>query len=406
MSSQLEQAGFNLLRALSKHADIIMQAYLSGHVNDLEYDSNVIEKLIELGVLWRPEPGEDLRLRSTVRALLENSLRDERNRQLDTNIGSKLAAITTVTNHYKESIHHQAFSDAEVYLEDLSEQVYTLVDSLKSSVRNLWRRIHNEFGYVASLSAKIRENELAQSQLTQMRQQLEMFQFDELTQLAGNSRELRRLLVVQLQRSHSEIGQELSLAQAKLIDLLGKFREYLHRSQLLKGFVLHQQQKPDYKVNDYSEQAKIPALFNQSKPIIKPASIDVNNLEHELVYVDLVSHLKQVRHNQSFNQKLRQGQEFTLQDIESIDIESDGLKEAVESYFCQVIDSGQLMSALDYHQQESLDFDREVWVYGVINGFGGLNQDEQEFFELDPIGHPHPMFDGNFIIEDVEIGLR
>ena len=162
----MQVAGVKFLKALAKHSDVIMKAYLSGRVNELDVDAKTLDKLIELGVLWRPEPEQDLRLRSVVRSLLENSLRDERNRQIDANIGSKVSAITTIASHYKEALHNQNYSESEVYMEDLTEQVYSLVDNLKSSVRNLWRRIHNEFGYVASINAKIRENELAQTQLT------------------------------------------------------------------------------------------------------------------------------------------------------------------------------------------------------------------------------------------------
>lgn len=405
MSQPLHIAGVKFLKALAKHSDIIMQAYLSGRVNELDHNSATLDKLIELGVLWRPEPSEDLRLRSSIRSLLENNLRDERNRQLDANVGSKLAAIKTITSHYKEALHHQNYTESEVYMEDLTEQVYGLVDSLKSNVRNLWRRIHNEFGYVGSINAKIRENELAQSQLTDMRKQLEMFQFDELADIAGSSRELRRLLVVHLQRCHSEISQELSIAQSKLIDLLGKFREYLHRSQLLKGFVLHCQQKPDYQVKNYAELNTVPALFNQAQAILKPASIDVNNIEHERLFADIVSHLKQVRHSKG-NKNERGSQSFNVNDIEQVDIESDELKLTVEQYFCQVIDSGNRLSALEFHQQHELDLDQEEWIYGVINGFQGLSLEEQDFFEVGTSGHVHPLFNGNYIIEDVELGLR
>ncbi len=406
MSHPLQIAGVKFLKALAKHSDVIMKAYLSGRVNELDVDAKVLEKLVELGVLWRPEPEQDLRLRSVVRGLLENSLRDERNRQIDANIGSKVAAITTIANHYKEALHQQNYAESEVYMEDLTEQIYGLVDNLKSSVRNLWRRIHNEFGYVASINAKIRENELAQSQLTEMRQQLEMFEFDELALLAGNSRELRRLLVVQLQKSHSEISQELTLAQAKLIDLLGKFREYLQRSQLLKGFVLHYQQKLDFQIKDYAARHNVPSLFNIAPAMIKPANIDVSNIEHEQTFATIVSNIKQVKHSLGDNKTKRQGQSFDVNDIDSIDIESDTIKLAIEDYFCQIMDTGERMSALEYHQSKELDIDSEQWIYGVISGYQGLTVEEQEFFEIDTLGHPHPIFNGNYIIEDVELGFR
>lgn len=406
MTQPLQVAGVKFLKALAIHSDVIMKAYLSGRVSELDFDVKILDKLIELGVLWRPEPGEDLRLRSAIRSLLENNLRDERNRQLDANIGGKLAAIKTITSHYKEALHHQNYAESEVYIEDLTEQVYGLVDSLKSNVRNLWRRIHNEFGYVVSINAKIRENELAQSQLTEMRKQLQMFQFDELANLAGTSRELRRLLVVQLQRSHTEISQELSIAQSKLIDLLGKFREYLDRSQLLKGFVLHVQQKPDFQVSDYTKKHNVAALFNQARPILKPAYIDPSNIAHEQLFANIVSHLKQVRHITLENKEQRQSQSFAVNDIEQIDIESNAIKVQVEKYFCQIIDSAEPISALEYHNDNQLDIDQEVWIYGVINGYQGLSLDEQDFFEIATHGHIDAQFSGNFIIEDVNLGLR
>ncbi len=406
MSQPLHTSGVKFLKVLAKHADLIMTAYLSGRINELDFDSKTLEKLIEHGILWRPEPGEDLRLRSSVRTLLEQNLRDERNRQLDANVGSKLATIKTITSHYKEALHHHNYAESEVYMEDLTEHVYGLVDSMKSNVRNLWRRIHNEFGYVGSIHAKIRENELAQTQLTEMRQQLEMFHFDELAQLAGSARELRRLLVVHLQRSHSEISQELSLAQSKLIDLLGKFREYLDRSQMLKGFILHHQQYPDYQVNDYSQLHNVPALFKQSKAILKPAAIDVNNAEHEQLLGQMVSQIKQIRHQKSEKSDPRKAQSFSLDDIEQVDIISNEIKQAVDDYFCQIIDTGTIESALEFQQKQQLDIDSEVWIYSVINGFYSLTLEEQDFFEVQTHGHVHHEFNGNYIIEDVSLGLR
>ncbi|MEP7766317.1 hypothetical protein, partial [Sanguibacter sp. 26GB23] len=81
--------------------------------------------------------------------------------------------------------------------------------------------------------------------------QLEMFRFDELSELAGSNRELRHLLVVILQHSFSKVIQELSIVQARLLELIGRFREFKGRTQLLKGFLLHMEQKPDFRPVNY-----------------------------------------------------------------------------------------------------------------------------------------------------------
>ncbi|MGZ0788018.1 phosphoenolpyruvate carboxylase, partial [Pseudomonas saponiphila] len=87
MSSNLHQAGVKLLKQLGRHADIIMDTYLAGSLNEDAHDPSVVEKLKQAGILWRPEPDQELRLKRSVRALLEEGLSDERNRQIDSNVG-------------------------------------------------------------------------------------------------------------------------------------------------------------------------------------------------------------------------------------------------------------------------------------------------------------------------------
>ncbi|MFB8829557.1 hypothetical protein ACE0DR_09805 [Azotobacter sp. CWF10] len=102
MSGNLHQAGVRFLRLLGRHAEPIMDAYLAGSVADQALEPAVEERLVKEGILYRPEPGADLHLRRAVRALLEEALRDDRNRQIDANTGSALATFKTLAAHYKE----------------------------------------------------------------------------------------------------------------------------------------------------------------------------------------------------------------------------------------------------------------------------------------------------------------
>ena len=69
-------------------------------------------------------------------------------------------------------------------------------------------------------------------------------------------------------------------------------------------------------------------------------------------------------------------------------------------------DSGKTITALDYLTQQQLEFDTEAWLYQVIGGYQGLPEEERQYFDIDVTGKPHPVYSGNFIIEDVELGLR
>ncbi|QIR13540.1 phosphoenolpyruvate carboxylase [Shewanella aestuarii] len=405
MSSNLHQAGVKLLKQIGRHADVIMDAYLAGSVSESSHDPAVIEKLKKSGILWRPEPDQSLRLKRSVRALLEEGLSDERNRQIDSNVGSALATIKTLADHYKEARHNVDYSAAEAYLADLSEHVYSFTDSLRYSIRVLWGRINNEFGYVGTINAKIRENELAQSQVTELLNGLEMFQFSELGEIAGDIRELRRLLITSLQETLSHCTQELSVVQGRLLELLGRFRQIQGRTRLLKGWLLHTDLHPDYQVENHVAHNKVPALFNFAQAILAPASVDVHNTSHELALMAMVAQIKSISRDERVSIERDTNVTFEMAEVEDFDVPDNPLKVAVDEYFCAVIDSGLRQSALEYLNEQQLDWDSESWIYQVIGGYEALPLEHKQYFELEPIGKPHPIYTGNFIVTDVELWL-
>ena len=406
MSQALMQAGARLFNALSRHHDLIMQAYLKGEVDEAQASPKVLDQLVQLGVLWRPDVHSALRLKSAVRNLLEGSLQDERNRTLNANIGAALASLKTLAEHYKEALHYSRYSDAQAHMSELTEHVYQLTESLGNSVRVMFSRINNEFGYVASVDAKIRENELAQSQVSELLQQLECFQFDELSEVAGSQRELRHLLVVALQQSFSDGAQELAVAQARLLDLLGRFREFQGRTRLLKGFLLHTEQHPDFAPSEYPALSQVPVLFNQACSLLSSAAADVNQIEHESDYQQLVSSLTHWQRRSQNAEVNTEAADIDVSEQSTVALEKGEIQQAVESYFCKVIDTGQACSALEYYQQQQLGFDSEVWLYQVIGGYQALNETDKSFFALDTEGQAHALFTGNYYIHDVTLGLR
>lgn len=406
MSQPLIQAGTKLLNALSRHSELIMQAYINGVVDEKEHSKKVLDQLVQLGVLWRPDPQSRLRLKNAVRSLLEGSLQDERSRNIDANIGASIASLKTLAEHYKEALHYQRYAESQAHMSDLTEHVYQLTESLGNSVRLLFGRINNEFGYVSSVEAKIRENELAQEQVSELLNQLEFFRFDELSEVAGSNRELRHLLVVSLQQSFAKAIQELSVVQAKLLDLLGRFREFQGRTRLLKGYLLHVEQQPDFAPSNYTTMTKVPALFNQAAPCIGQAHADLNRIEHEEILQDIVNSLTDIHTRTPQVEKAKAASEISVDEQSSVDLTKEPIRQAVEGYFCEVIDNGQPLSALDYFEREALDFDPEVWIYQIIGDYQALDDNDKQYFAIDTNGQPHPVFNGNFLINDLTLGLR
>ena len=404
-SNNLHQAGVRFLKQMARHSDVIMDAYLSGTIADHEADPAVLSKLIKHRILYRPEPEADLRLRSKVRSLLEEVLRDEHNRQIDANVSSVLAAFSTLSAHYKEARHNMDYAAAEAYLSDLSEHVYAFNEDLRHNIRVLWSRINNEFGYVKTINAKIRENELAQSQVTDLLNGLQLMDFSQLTDVAGDIRELRRMLVMTLQKTQSECAQELRIVQSRLLELLGRFREIRGRTRLLKGWLLYMDQHPDFQCTDPIQFKQTPILFNYSAAILTSAAIDINNQQHELDYLNIVGRLKTSVIVQQKKLNLLEAPDLTLTETENYHLAENPVKNSVDDYFCSIIDTGKRLSALEYYQQNNFKWDKEEWLYQIIAGYEGLPEEQKQFFELEYQGYVHSLYSGNYYIEDINLWL-
>lgn len=404
-SNNLHQAGVRFLKQMARHSDVIMDTYLSGTIADYEADPAVLNKLIKHRILYRPEPEADLRLRSKFRGLLEEVLRDEHNRQIDANVSSVLATFSTLSAHYKEARHNMDYAAAEAYLSDLSEHVYAFNEDLRHNIRVLWSRINNEFGYVRTINAKIRENELAQSQVTDLLNGLQLMDFSQLTDVAGNIRELHKMLVMTLQKTQSECAHELRSVQSRLLELLGRFREIRGRTRLLKGWLLYMDQHPDFQCTDPVQYKQTPGLFNVAEAILTNAAIDIKNQHHELDYFNIVGRLKASEITQQHKLSLLNAPEFTLNETVDYHLPDNLVKDSVDDYFCYIIDTGKQLSALEYYQQKGFNWDKEEWLYQIIAGYEGLPEEQKQFFELDYKGYIHRIYTGNFYIQDINLWL-
>ncbi len=403
MSRQLHKAGKSFLNQLARHADLLMDTYLGGTVEETEENAKAVAKLTAAGVLRRGDADEPLRLAPPLRALLEEGLRDEKGRQIDTNIGSALATLNTLARHYKEAVQLQDHPAADAFLAELSQRVFNLKEGLRLSTRSLWSRINNEFGYVGTMEAKIRENELAQSQVAELLASLDLFRFDELAALSGDLRELRRLLVNGLQHTLVECAGELAVVQRRLLALLGRFREIQGRTRLLKGFLLHCQQHPDYQPEPHTERVQIPALFNLGDACLQDAAVDVRDIDEEQTLMTLVSQLR--RREPDSASPMAEADPFVLGPAAAFELADEGLKQDVDAFFIAVIDQASRLSALEYRDQQALPWPAEAWLYQVIGNFDSLPQDQRLCFELEPRLRDDPVFSGNKYIEDVRVDL-
>jgi len=407
MSDEVRKSGIQFLKNLGRHAELILDTYLDGVV-PIKYEDNdkVIKTLIQQQVLWRPTEEEGVHLTQAVRNLLEQGLKDERNRQLDINMGSAIATIKTLIGHYKEAQSTGNYRDASAYLRDIGEHVFTLIESLRRNVDKLWTHINNEFGRVGSLSAKIRENELAQEQVSIILLGLGMFDFKDLAELAGANPQLRKLLVVNLQWEIDKCVTELSSAQKRLFRMLGHFKEVRARSALIRGFQIFSEAHLDYQPPCYPEQSNMPSAFNMIVALETKALLNTSIEDHDAVLTQLVQSIKVACVEQAESPD-RQARAVDSVEMTEIEIAEKPETVAVESFLSHVIDTrGQKISALSYYQMIDFVLDEEFWLFAVFSYMDSMNEEESSLFNKKLLINSQTEFTGNQFIEDIEVWIN
>lgn len=358
----LHQEGVALLSLLSRHAETILDTYLKGSIAESELEPRKLDALMRGGrVLYRPEPGADLRLNPDVERMLKMALQDERNRSIDADTANLVAGIKALAGHYKESLTYGRMEEADHALLEIESSVYEFKYRLQKGIKGLWSRINSEFGYVTSLSGKIRENEWAQSQVALLIERLGMVNFTELWELAGEQRDLRRILVNTLQRAVSECSEELLSVQNRIAELLGRFRTRQRHNLTLKGWLIHSQRNPDYAaaVADLPWGKELPPLLNVAAPVLKPANVDVAGFYRQDL-LDIAATLKgaaapKVRKAPAVNLPVQ------MAPAQAIEAMVDPIQVSVEGFLIAALDAGgSPVSAAEYLRDEA--WEKDCWV--------------------------------------------
>ena len=202
-SNPLFELGKERLELIGKHADALMQGYLEGHVNELAFSQQTLQKLLDSRVLFYPEE-QSLSLRPIVNELIASLTQDERKRQINTDVGEHLDQIDTRVQSLQVARQKGDYAASEHHMQLLTERVNDMTEQFRDAIDSLWHRLNTEFGFVSSLDDKILEIELAQRQLRRILDGFGIINFDDLIQLAGSDGALRKLLVSQLQARISE----------------------------------------------------------------------------------------------------------------------------------------------------------------------------------------------------------
>ena len=164
----------DLLRQIGAHDQLLADAYVYGTVNELQSESRKIASLHKAGLLRPDDEVGDYRVTAELKRMLNRLMRKQSSYRQLSDMGKVIDTLDDMVNDYRLSVQNNQHDDAEYYLDQLDDLLYEAKDNLNVSLENMHHAISSQFGFVSTLSAKVRENEralqYAQKLLTELQQ--------------------------------------------------------------------------------------------------------------------------------------------------------------------------------------------------------------------------------------------
>ncbi len=396
-----------VFRLFRKHEDLLISAYLdqAGEIREIEdSDYSSIDALIHARLAWRPASNEPARLSRELSSLFERVLRDPRRMTLDANIGSFIVSLENSVNQYKKAVQSSYSEDATHYLTQIERLVDELRSSLIDSSGQLWQKINTEFGYVSSLTLKIKENEVVLSQAERINDGLELIKVEEMEELAGGDVHLRRYLMRWLLDTVETCRRETADAIHRLNELLFEFRQQQRLSRMVDAFYRRYQSNPGYTPQDYTASGSISEVFNQVASLDLISQANLQDPAQEITLLEIISGLRKSR--PEIEEEIANSTIEVKPDQLPVEPKIPVLTQAVESFFLEVLEAAGAVSAMEKIPPPEIELDPQIWLYAIISRHQNMDETERRYFQLKFDETPDRIFDGRLLIHDINVSFR
>ncbi len=395
--------GVERLKLLGKHSEVLMQSYYQVPIDEGRLGGRAINQLLDANILRRNDEASGLQMTDPVRDLIVQLLADEKRRKVNADIGGFLTNIRTLVNKIYGAEQQADYQYSAILQAQLSQEVDDLNSRIGTGIDSLWNRLNTDFAFVGSVQEKIEENEKAHSEVLRWLNGLELINFKELIDFAGNNGGLRHILVRQLQHQVSGHFSSLREVQNRLNELMTRFRQQQARNMLVRGMLNFFQQQPNYQPSNYAQRSQVVDLLNQAASLQPAVAITLDRQRDIQTMQQLLTQLPA----RTMREAPASSSLQTLADQEDATVvaQRQALHEDVETFYLKVLDQQRNQSALAYLAQAELNWDPEIWVYQVIAEYQGLARSEKSAFHLHYCEHEAGPFNQVWLIEDVELQL-
>lgn len=405
-----------LLRQIGSNDKLLAETYVYGSIAGDLLDPSKLNILQKKGLL-RPddEPG-DYQVTAELKRMLNRLMRKQSSYRQLTNMGKVIDVLEDTVKDFRVSVINNLHDDAEYYLDQLDDLLYEAKDNLNVSLENMHYAISSQFGFVSTLSAKVRENEkaldYAQKLLTEL-QQIDPESCYEWTDWA---------CPIDFARKISGFIYWFNQTLPRLRFIIDNMRLSLFRlrrdekqASLLRNMARYLHKHPEFEISEtLFEDPQLDQALKFSSPLKLKSYVDVRNSALQDSLVEIVQSLrKQSTPATIAHTQIREKNVVELSETTAIIIDLDFFEAQTERLFEMVISNTQPVSALQYWQSELSTWSQQdqviepkEWIELVFSNYCKLTLDQQDALAIFMQEIQLQGIADNYSYSDVQISLK
>jgi hypothetical protein len=393
-----------LIRKLANADQLLAQTYINTTVFINDDNRGTVESLKKAGILRTADVSDEYRLTSDVKRLIDRLLLRNQRYQQNINMSKMIFSVEEDIEDYRRALEENNQEEAFYHLEQIDDSLYEAIEELENSLSVMFAAITSQFGFVGSLSSKIRQNQRALAYAQQLVQELNQVSIGdcyEWLNWATIPPELSRKIVRFIDQYRS-IVERLARIVGRMKELLFKLRLQEQTANRCRAMAQFLRQHPEWDPLDRSEDANIPPLLRRSGGLKIQAGINTANA---VLQAELAAIVQELRRQTKPVSPLPRETAVSPLDTgipELVEYDQDQYEIHIENMFALVLErQGRKISALSYWGAQRLDIKAELWLDMVFAQYCCLPQRLQSALSLNLQGVNLAGFDGNQIIEEI-----
>jgi hypothetical protein len=402
---QAQVAG--LIRKIGSADQLLAKAYINGTLFVDDKNQHSIDSLKKSGLLRIAEQSDEFRLTTDIKRLIDHLLlRNPRYRQ-NTSIAKMIGNVAEDIDAYRAALEQNEQDEANYHLEQIDDSLYESLEMLENSLSVMFTAITSQFGFVNSLSSKIRENERALSYAQQLVKELSLINTHDCYEWIScwaAPPELSSKVIRFVDQYKSIVVRLVSIVD-RMKTLLFTLRLQEQTANRTRAMAQFLKKHPEWQPREWCDETDVPVLLKRDKGLVFNTGINTKKSSHQDELVQLIQELKRQSNPIKPLDTQREAIPVDSSEAEGIEYCSDYYEAQIEDLFSLAIEKqGRKVSALQYWQIAELQIKPELWLDIVFAKYCCMQQRFKQTLDIEMEGQDLPDFNGNQLI--TEIWLR